>query len=114
LLSENWLAELKAECQAEINGEFSHRIHYSKGTYASGCRGPMCRKAERDKTKERQEAKYRKSGLPYRPQVDDHETCIREDALNLIIFYHRYSRDKMCEIRTPVYPADWFDRVEAV
>lgn len=102
-----------AEVRAELAGEYGHRLHYSKGTYADGCRGPMCRKAERDETKARQERKERKSGRPYKPQVDDPETCLRDDLLNTMIFRHRESKNKPIMPRPPVYPEGWFDPIES-
>lgn len=109
MLSEDWKDQLKQEVTEELSGPLGHRLHYSKGTYADGCRGPMCRKRERDATKERQEAKRRTSGLPYRPQKDDEETCLRDDFLNDIIWRHRNERGKPLIPRRPVYPTGWFD-----
>lgn len=107
--SDDWIEELKAEVRAELEGEFAHRLHYSKGTYADGCRGPLCRKAERDATKDRQEARERVTGLPYRPLVDTPQNCLRDDFLNNIIWQHRNERGKPVLPRRPVYPEGWFD-----
>ena len=106
--SETWREELKVEIHKELNeGPLAHRTHYSKATYADGCRGPMCTKAERDETKARQERKFRKTGLPYRPQYDTPENCERDDFLNQVIWRHRRNRDKPKFPRSPVYPPGW-------
>jgi hypothetical protein len=101
--------QIRAEVLEELSGPFGNRTHYSKSTYSAGCRGPMCRKAERDKTKERQEKVYRKSGLPYRPQRDTEENCMRDDILNQMIYVHRAERNRPIMPRRPVYPTGWFD-----
>ena len=101
--------QIRSEVELELSGEFGNRTHYSKATYAAGCRGPMCTKAERDKTKERQENLFRKSGLPYRPQRDTSENCMRDDILNDIIYRHRVERGRPVMPRRPVYPTGWFD-----
>lgn len=105
--------QIKAEVEQELQGEFGSRLHYSRGTYAVGCRGIMCRKAERDETKNRQEVMYRKSGLPYRPQVDTPERCMSDDILNDLIYRHRAERGRPKMPRRPVYPSDWFPMAEA-
>jgi hypothetical protein len=104
--------KLLEEIQIEYSvGPLAHRTHYSKATYQAGCRGPMCRKKERDATKERQEQRERKSGLPYRPQVDTPETCEREDLLFTYIQLYRQHAGKEPVIpRRPVYPPGWWER----
>lgn len=67
------LADLPEDIRAELTEErFITRQHYSRSTYALGCRGPLCQKAERDRGRKRNK---RRGGENYRPQpgwrVDD-------------------------------------------
>lgn len=42
--------ELPEDIKVELSDEkFADRKHHSRATYADGCRGPLCRKAERDR-----------------------------------------------------------------
>lgn len=49
------------------NPEFISRKHCSRATYALGCHGPLCRKAERDRSRIRNEAKAEAKGRDYEP-----------------------------------------------
>lgn len=46
-------AELPKDVLAELlDPDYTGRSHHKKATYAKGCRGPLCRKAERDEARE--------------------------------------------------------------
>jgi len=50
MLDNEKIAKLHDEIMAELTHEdFANRKHYARSTYADGCRGPLCRKAERDR-----------------------------------------------------------------
>ena len=60
-------AELPPEIRAELeNPEFITRKHCSRATYALGCHGPLCQKAERDRSRERNEER---GGEGYKPAL---------------------------------------------
>lgn len=67
--------DVKAELE---DPEYATRKHYSRATYALGCHGPLCRKAERDRGRGRNERRARDAGREYRPilglRVRDDET----------------------------------------
>lgn len=50
--------------------EYSSRQHYSRATYALGCHGPLCRKAERDRGRNRNEQRAHARGNKYKPNHD--------------------------------------------
>lgn len=43
------------------------RRHYSRRTYNSGCRGPLCRAVERDRARRKTEQRCAREGRPYIP-----------------------------------------------
>lgn len=60
------------ELPEDIREELEHpdyitRKHYSRATYALGCHGPLCRKAERDRGRARNEER---GGEDYSPALD--------------------------------------------
>lgn len=58
-------AELPDDIREELeNPEYITRKHHSRATYALGCHGPLCQKAERDRGRERSESK---TGDKYKP-----------------------------------------------
>lgn len=60
--------EWPAEVQAELEDErFLTRKHYSRATYALGCHGPLCRKAETDRGRKRNQQRAEEDGREYRP-----------------------------------------------
>lgn len=63
------LDKLPADVRQELS-EYPGRKHHSRGTYAIGCHGPLCRKAERDRGRKRTETKALSNGKPYSPNLD--------------------------------------------
>ena len=77
-----------ADIFLELNDrEYIHRQHYSRATYADGCRGPMCKKAERDRGRRRQEQRAERAGRTYIP-VPQHRKMDREELLNAVFEWH--------------------------
>lgn len=79
---------------------FKGRQHYSRSTYALGCHGPLCRKAERDRTRRRTEARAKGRGKAYVPNLKLRETRKveeRDDELNRIIEWHLADRKSKSE-----------------
>lgn len=61
-------ADLPADIFAELkDAVYGTRQHYSRATYALGCRGPLCRKAERDRGRRRNE---QRGGEDYNPAMN--------------------------------------------
>lgn len=78
------LADLPAAIRAELTDEdFITRKHYSRSTYALGCRGPLCQKAERDRGRKRNQ---RRGGEKYRPKHDWRVSDL--DGIDEIIEWH--------------------------
>lgn len=70
------------EVAAEIaDGRFSGQSHYDRNTYQNGCRGPLCRKAERDNAAR----KYAEAHPDRRPRKRSPEAIAREAYLNQVI-----------------------------
>lgn len=63
------------------------RKHYSRSTYAQGCHGPLCRKAEKDRGRGRNAVKAKAKGKVYVPnhKIRDDE---RDAQLQEIIDYY--------------------------
>lgn len=62
---------LPADVRAELeDAEYATRKHHSRATYALGCHGPLCRKAERDRGRGRTERRAKDSGREYIPNHD--------------------------------------------
>ena len=72
----------------ELNDpRFATRMHYSRSTYAMGCHGPLCRRAERDRERKRTEARALAAGREYIPNMTAREVE-RDALLNRIIGVH--------------------------
>lgn len=82
------LYELRAEIGKElIDEKFLTRVHYSRATYAAGCHGPLCKKAERDRGRKRTEYRAEADGREYFPNHDIRVT--EHDAyMNKVITWH--------------------------
>lgn len=80
--------QLPDDVRAELEDErYKTRVHYSRATYAEGCRGPLCRKAERDRGRRRNEVRATGAGREYEPKT---EQRIEDNAeLDAIILWHR-------------------------
>jgi hypothetical protein len=74
--------------------KFATRTHYSRATYADGCRGPLCRKSEKDRGRKRNEAKAAAAGRPYNPSVDE-EANARDALLDMVIHWHLTHPDEV-------------------
>lgn len=75
--------ELKDVREELMDPRFGGRQHYSRATAAKGCGGPLCRKAERDRSRERNK---RRGGENYQPSP--HRIYDRDDLLEAIIKWH--------------------------
>jgi hypothetical protein len=64
---DNLPADVRAELEDE---EYATRKHYSRATYALGCHGPLCRKKERDRGRDRNEVRAKNAGRKYRPNQE--------------------------------------------
>lgn len=67
--------------------KFASRQHYSRATYALGCRGPLCKKGERDRGRFRNQQDAKKNGRTYRPGIKN-RVYDREELLSKIIIWH--------------------------
>lgn len=93
--------DLRAEIEKPENADifleltdsnFITRQHHSRATYASGCRGPLCQKAERDRGRRRQEARAEQAGRTYIP-VPQHRKLDREELLTRVFEWHMQTRE---------------------
>lgn len=79
----------------ELNDEkFISRQHYSRATYALGCHGPLCRRAERDRGRQRTQKKAEDSGREYQPNPDLRKDD-REGLMQFIINWHLTHPDEV-------------------
>jgi hypothetical protein len=82
------IEELPADVRAELEDpEYITRSHYSRATYAEGCRGPLCRKAERDRGRRRNEHRATEAGREYEAKSD--QRMEDDPLLDRIIDWHR-------------------------
>jgi hypothetical protein len=79
------------ELTAEV---FITRQHYSRATYAKGCRGPLCRMAERDRGRKRSEKKAQDKGREYNPN-EEIRKADRDALLWFIIEWHLNHPDEV-------------------
>lgn len=82
-LADDVLAELK-------DPDFIGRTHYKKATYAVGCRGPLCRKLERDEARADTEKAAREAGRDYTPRITPAQE--RDPELDTVIEWHLNER----------------------
>jgi hypothetical protein len=73
------------------DGEYSNRQHYSRATYAKGCRGPMCRLAETHRGRKRNADRAHEGGREYR---EGFRTNDRSVELAPIITWHLATRGR--------------------
>lgn len=76
------MADVKAELE---DPRFGGRRH-SRATAALGCNGPLCRKAERDRSRNRNQQRAKEAGRAYRPS--DSRLYDRDDLLQAIYTWH--------------------------
>lgn len=82
--------EIPEDVKAELlNPKFSSRSHYSRSTYADGCHGPLCQKAERDRSRRRTEYRAARSGRKYTPAPRTPEDLATDALLDRIIDWVR-------------------------
>ena len=77
------LADVKAELE---DPKYGNRSHGSGGTSAKGCHGPLCKKRERDKRRQRTANKAKREGreVAYAERLYD-----RDALLEAITVWHR-------------------------
>lgn len=84
--------ELEREENADIflelnDSKYLSRQHYSRATYALGCHGPLCRRAERDRGRRRTQQKAESKGREYQPNPEIQKND-REGLMQFIISWH--------------------------
>jgi hypothetical protein len=76
------LTELARLVAVEIADErFFGQKHHDRNTYANGCHGPLCRKAERDRARE----KYAANNPGHKPRQRKPEDIVRDAYLNQVV-----------------------------
>jgi|SRR6188768_3636146 len=86
------LQELASAVMDEIlDPEFDTFTHGNKGTSYRGCKGPLCRKAERDSCAARYRKRVGRDVKEYAPR----ESAYPEEWLQEIIDWHRAERKKI-------------------
>jgi hypothetical protein len=83
--------ELPEDVKKELEDpDFPTRQHYARATYALGCRGPLCRKSERDRGLRRNAQRAAEEGKEYKPvkRVQSKD----DDLLDKIIAWHIATR----------------------
>jgi len=101
-LSPVLLIELQKPENADIfeeltDQEYIRRQHYSRATYALGCHGPLCRRAERDRGRRRNEIRALTEGREYTP--GENRKADREALLDFIIAWHVTHPDEITRRR---------------
>lgn len=94
---ENRFAELpniSPDVRAELEDEdFTGRQHYSRATYAEGCRGPLCRLAETHRGRRRNEERALEAGREYKPNLEA-RVVAREKELTAVVSWHLHERGR--------------------
>lgn len=81
-----------ADIREELNDrKFKSRTHGARSTYAQGCRGPLCKKAERDRARRKHEIKMLAQGKSVSP-LPPRKGRDRDEFLQWILGWHRGSR----------------------
>lgn len=82
--------DLPEDVRAELEDpRFPRRQHYSRATYALGCRGTLCKLAETHRGRERNKERALAEGRNYVPRARKTD---REAELAPIIAWHLWSR----------------------
>jgi len=87
-MSDNIAQEVMDEI---LDPEYDVMTHGTKYTYSSGCKGPLCRKAERDACARRYRARNKNNVKQYRPRPGAYP----EEWLQEMIDWHRAERAKI-------------------
>jgi len=83
--------EVAEDVHLELSDEkFAARQHYSRATYAEGCRGPLCRLSETHRSRKRNEERARKEGRDF--EIRPGRRIDREAELLPIITWHLSER----------------------
>lgn len=87
--------ELPDDVRDELSDpEFINRTHGRRSTYAVGCRGPLCRKAERDEAERKYQRKRARLGAePARTGLKDLKSRARDEELASIQAWHELMRE---------------------
>lgn len=80
--------------------KFISRTHGVRSTYAQGCRGPLCRKSERDRGRERHAKRMKARGRNVRPlpMTDEQE---RDELLDYVMSWHKDARSQNLKLAWP-------------
>lgn len=92
-MSTEWPEDVLAELK---DPEFITRKHYSRATYALGCHGPLCGKAEKDRGRDRNKERAEAEGREYKPKDKLRDTS-RDEELDNIIEEYLLSRLQLVE-----------------
>lgn len=68
------------------NPNYANRQHGSRATLALNCNGPLCKFAERKRSRKRSEVRALREGREYKTRL---QTYDRDDLLNAIIKWHK-------------------------
>ncbi len=80
------------DVHAELNDpDYDGLQHYSRATYARGCKGPLCRLRETHRGRERNKRRALDAGRDYNP-ADELRKTDREEELMKVALWHIYSR----------------------
>jgi hypothetical protein len=83
-----------ADILTELNDEkYKGRTHATRSTYAKGCRGPLCRKSERDRGRERHASRQAEKGKEV-TRLPATEAQGRDEYLDRVIAWHRLVRSE--------------------
>jgi hypothetical protein len=92
-MSDNIAQEVMDEI---LDPEFDEMTHGNKHSYSAGCRGPLCRKAERDACARRYRARADREVKDYAPR----RKAYPEEWLQEMIDWHRAERVKIGKFRS--------------
>lgn len=101
-----------------LDPRFENRTHGTRGTYAKaadkgkGCRGPLCRKAERDQGANKYARRQARQGKVARTGLKDDKVRERDDLLALIADWH-YRQRHLAKLNRLVMADDEPDDLEA-
>ncbi len=86
------ILEVAEDVYEELHdSEFEKRQHYSRATYALGCRGPLCKLAEKHRGRKRNAVRAEGEGRQYEPRPDQRDNG-RDEELAPIIAWHLNER----------------------
>jgi len=81
------------DVEAELLDErFGNRQHYSRATYALGCRGPLCQLAEKHRGRRRNKVRAEAAGREYQADQGGRRKNTRDAELAPVISWHLSQR----------------------